>query len=182
MADPYRSREGLSTRSAAVGGNSHEIQVQIDPDFDEEVTGLRTQVRRLRNVAQDIETEAKFQNDFLNQLLQLDYDDLFSPKSSNARLNACTSQCFKAGAHSNDIDQSSGRGEKPHEKTEQEHNRRRIEPCHARHSVCTITVFRSLFVVQILTRMMIWRKCVKLLRNGCYVERKSKELLEVPLL
>ncbi|KAL0318522.1 UNVERIFIED_CONTAM: Bet1-like protein [Sesamum angustifolium] len=70
MADPYRSREGLSTRSssAAYGGYSDEVQVRIDPDFDDEVTGLRKLVRRLRDVAQDIETEAKSQNDFLNQL------------------------------------------------------------------------------------------------------------------
>ncbi|KAL0335767.1 UNVERIFIED_CONTAM: Bet1-like protein [Sesamum radiatum] len=39
-------------------------------DFDEEVSGLRKQVRKLRDVAQEIETEAKFQNDFLNQLME----------------------------------------------------------------------------------------------------------------
>ncbi|KZV45716.1 bet1-like protein [Dorcoceras hygrometricum] len=46
-------REGLSTRPAAYGANSDEIQLRIDPihgDFDEEVTGLRKQVRRLRDV------------------------------------------------------------------------------------------------------------------------------------
>ncbi|ONI35269.1 hypothetical protein PRUPE_1G526600 [Prunus persica] len=67
-AAPYRSREGLSTRPAA---SSDEIQLRIDPmhaDLDDEITGLRSQVRRLRNVAQDIEAEAKFQNEFLNQL------------------------------------------------------------------------------------------------------------------
>ncbi|KAH6786549.1 Target SNARE coiled-coil domain protein [Perilla frutescens var. hirtella] len=50
MAHPYRSREGLSTRSAAFGGNSDEFQVRIEPDFDDEVTGLCKQVRRLRDV------------------------------------------------------------------------------------------------------------------------------------
>ncbi|XP_027149872.1 bet1-like protein At4g14600 [Coffea eugenioides] len=67
-AAAYRSREGLSTRQV---GGSDEIQLRIDPihgEFDEEITGLRKQVRQLRNVAQDIETEAKFQNDFINQL------------------------------------------------------------------------------------------------------------------
>lgn len=47
------NREGLSTRSAAVSGKSDEIQLRIDPmhvDFDEEVFGLRKQVRQLRNV------------------------------------------------------------------------------------------------------------------------------------
>ncbi|KAL0385121.1 UNVERIFIED_CONTAM: Bet1-like protein [Sesamum radiatum] len=72
MAAPYRSRDGLSTRPGAYGGSSDEIQLRIDPmhaDFDEEVSGLRKQVRKLRDVAQEIETEAKFQNDFLNQLV-----------------------------------------------------------------------------------------------------------------
>ncbi|KAK9930337.1 hypothetical protein M0R45_027393 [Rubus argutus] len=52
-------------------GNPDEIQLRIDPihaDVDEEITGLRSQVRRLRNVAQEIEFEAKSQNVLLNQL------------------------------------------------------------------------------------------------------------------
>ncbi|KAF5739765.1 bet1-like protein [Tripterygium wilfordii] len=67
-AAPYRSREGLSTRAVA---SSDEIQLRIDPmhaDFDDEITGLRGQVKLLRNVAQEISTEAKFQRDFLDQL------------------------------------------------------------------------------------------------------------------
>ncbi|XP_059631278.1 bet1-like protein At4g14600 isoform X2 [Cornus florida] len=66
--DFYRSREGLSTRAVA---GSDEIQLRIDPmhgDLDDEITGLHKQVRQLRNVAQEIESEAKFQNDFINQL------------------------------------------------------------------------------------------------------------------
>ncbi|RZC15881.1 Bet1-like protein isoform C [Glycine soja] len=48
-AAPYRSREGLSTRPVA---SSDEIQLHIDPgvDFDDEITGLRGQVRKLKNV------------------------------------------------------------------------------------------------------------------------------------
>uniref|UniRef100_A0A5B7C345 t-SNARE coiled-coil homology domain-containing protein n=1 Tax=Davidia involucrata TaxID=16924 RepID=A0A5B7C345_DAVIN len=67
-AAPYRSREGLSTRQVA---SSDEIQLRIDPmhaDLDDEITGLHKQVRQLRNVAQEIESEAKFQNDFISQL------------------------------------------------------------------------------------------------------------------
>ncbi|CAK9179397.1 unnamed protein product [Ilex paraguariensis] len=67
-ASPYRSREGLSTRPTA---GSDEIQLRIDPmhgDLDDEITSLRKQVRQLRNVAQEIESEAKFQNDFISQL------------------------------------------------------------------------------------------------------------------
>jgi len=43
-------REGLSTRTPAA--SSDEIQLRIDPvgDFDDEITGLRGQVRKLRNV------------------------------------------------------------------------------------------------------------------------------------
>ncbi|KAF5740177.1 bet1-like protein [Tripterygium wilfordii] len=68
---PYRSREGLSTRPVA---SSDEIQLRIDPmhaDFDDEITGLRSQVKQLRNVAQEISTEAKFQRDFLDQLASI---------------------------------------------------------------------------------------------------------------
>ncbi|EEF48585.1 conserved hypothetical protein [Ricinus communis] len=68
-AVPYRSREGLTTRPV---GSSDEIQLRIDPmhaDFDDEISGLRGQVKLLRNVAQEIGSEAKFQKDFLDQLL-----------------------------------------------------------------------------------------------------------------
>ncbi|KAJ9166513.1 hypothetical protein P3X46_021254 [Hevea brasiliensis] len=67
-AAPYRSREGLSTRPVA---GSDEIQLRIDPmqaDFDDEISGLRSQVRQLRNVAQEIGMEAKFHKDFLDKL------------------------------------------------------------------------------------------------------------------
>ncbi|KAF2299746.1 hypothetical protein GH714_003017 [Hevea brasiliensis] len=67
-AAPYRSREGLSTRPVA---GSDEIQLRIDPmqaDFDDEISGLRSQVRQLRDVAQEIGMEAKFQKDFLDKL------------------------------------------------------------------------------------------------------------------
>ncbi|KAL2482513.1 Bet1-like protein [Forsythia ovata] len=90
MADPYRSREGLSTRSVAGGSNPDEIQLRIDPmhaDFDEEVTGLRKQVRQLRNVAQEIESEAKFQNDFLNQLQMTMIKAQAGVKNNMRRLN-----------------------------------------------------------------------------------------------
>ncbi|KAM3342864.1 bet1-like protein [Capsicum galapagoense] len=64
----YRCSDGLSTRQV---GGSDEIQLRIDPmhgDLDDEITGLRKQVKQLRNVAQEIESEAKYQNDFINQL------------------------------------------------------------------------------------------------------------------
>ncbi|KAJ8762545.1 hypothetical protein K2173_007984 [Erythroxylum novogranatense] len=68
-AAPYRSREGLSTRPAA---SSDEIQLRIDPmhaDLDDEISGLRSQVKQLRNVSgSGDKTEAKFQKDFLDQL------------------------------------------------------------------------------------------------------------------
>ncbi|KAK7282866.1 hypothetical protein RIF29_11957 [Crotalaria pallida] len=65
---PFRSREGLSTRPVA-SSDSDEIQLLIDPlNMDDEITGLRGQVKRLRNVAEDIGTEVKSQKDFLEQL------------------------------------------------------------------------------------------------------------------
>ncbi|KAL5539295.1 hypothetical protein UlMin_038757 [Ulmus minor] len=68
MANPYRSREGLSARPV---GASDEIQLRIDPlhgDLDEEITGLHSQVRRLKSVAQEIEAETKLQNDIISDL------------------------------------------------------------------------------------------------------------------
>ncbi|KAG6413326.1 hypothetical protein SASPL_126035 [Salvia splendens] len=90
MSAPYRSRDGLSARAVGYGGNSDEIQLRIDPmhsDFDDEVTGLRKQVRRLRDVAQEIETEATFQNDFLNQLQMTLIKAQAGVKNNMKRLN-----------------------------------------------------------------------------------------------
>nr|GFA04462.1 BET1-like protein At4g14600 [Tanacetum cinerariifolium] len=45
--------------------------LRIDPvhgDLDYEISGLRNQVRHLKNVASEIESEAKNQNEFINQL------------------------------------------------------------------------------------------------------------------
>ncbi|XP_052201659.1 bet1-like protein At4g14600 [Diospyros lotus] len=86
-ASPYRSRDGLSTRQSA---SSDEIQLQIDPmtgDLDEEVTGLRKQVRQLRNVAQEIQSEAKFQNNFLNELQMTLIKAQAGVKNNMRRLN-----------------------------------------------------------------------------------------------
>ncbi|XP_058223876.1 bet1-like protein At4g14600 [Rhododendron vialii] len=86
-AAPYRSREGLSTRQVA---SSDEIQLRIDPmhgDLDDEISGLRKQVRQLRNVAQDIQSEAKFQNDFLNQLQMTLIKAQAGVKNNMRRLN-----------------------------------------------------------------------------------------------
>ncbi|EXB75572.1 Bet1-like protein [Morus notabilis] len=98
-AAPFRSREGLITRPVA---SSDEIQLRIDPmqgDLDDEITGLRSQVRRLRNVAEEIGTEARFQNDFLNQLA------------------------------TNDTDQSSSRGKEQRKEIEQKHHSEWLEQC-----------------------------------------------------
>ncbi|KAH1253255.1 Bet1-like protein [Glycine soja] len=87
-AAPYRSREGLSTRPVA---SSDEIQLHIDPgvDFDDEITGLRGQVRKLKNVAEEIGSEVKFQRDFLEQVVQNGNDKSSSrgEKNNLRRLN-----------------------------------------------------------------------------------------------
>ncbi|GAU35149.1 hypothetical protein TSUD_217820 [Trifolium subterraneum] len=65
-AVPFRSSDGLSTRPGAA---SEEIQLRIDPmDLDNELTALHRQVTRLKNVAEEIGTEMKYQKDFLEQL------------------------------------------------------------------------------------------------------------------
>ncbi|KAE8056984.1 hypothetical protein FH972_013710 [Carpinus fangiana] len=61
-AAPYRSREGLSTRPVA---SSDEIQLRIDPmhaDLDDEITGLRSQVKKLRNQMTVIKAQAGVKN------------------------------------------------------------------------------------------------------------------------
>ncbi|KAK4352352.1 hypothetical protein RND71_027870 [Anisodus tanguticus] len=86
-AATYRSRDGLSTRQV---GGSDEIQLRIDPmhgDLDDEITGLRKQVKQLRNVAQEIESEAKYQNDFINQLQMTLIKAQAGVKNNMRRLN-----------------------------------------------------------------------------------------------
>ncbi|ESR47129.1 Bet1-like protein [Citrus sinensis] len=86
-AAPYRSREGLSTRPVA---GSDEIQLRIDPvnaDLDDEITGLRSQVKQLRNVAQEIHSEASFQKDFLDQLQMTLIKAQAGVKNNMRRLN-----------------------------------------------------------------------------------------------
>ncbi|GKV23488.1 hypothetical protein SLEP1_g33204 [Rubroshorea leprosula] len=81
MANPYRSKQGLSARPV---GNSDEIQLRIDPvhsDLDEEISGLHRQVTELKNVAQEIETEARVQNDLVSDLVNilLDFSSFINP-------------------------------------------------------------------------------------------------------
>ncbi|KAL3371614.1 hypothetical protein AABB24_008251 [Solanum stoloniferum] len=80
-AASYRSRDGLSTRQV---GGADEIQLRIDPmhgDLDDEITGLRKQV------AQEIESEAKYQNDFINQLQMTLIKAQAGVKNNMRRLN-----------------------------------------------------------------------------------------------
>ncbi|XP_057442488.1 bet1-like protein At4g14600 [Lotus japonicus] len=84
-AAPYRSSDGLSTRPGAA---SEEIQLRIDPmDLDDELTGLHSQVRRLKNVAQEIGTEVKYQKDFLEQLQMTMIKAQAGVKNNLRRLN-----------------------------------------------------------------------------------------------
>ncbi|KAL5728723.1 hypothetical protein ACHQM5_001773 [Ranunculus cassubicifolius] len=86
-ADPYRSSEGLSSRPVS---NQDGIQLRIDPihgDLDEEITGLHSKISRLKNVAQDINTEAKFQNDFVTQLQMTMIQAQAGVKNNMRRLN-----------------------------------------------------------------------------------------------
>ncbi|MCL7036628.1 hypothetical protein MKW94_021643 [Papaver nudicaule] len=59
----------VSHRSRSGYGND-EIQVRVDPmnELDQEVDGLRSKLSMLKNVAQEIGTEAKYQSDLISQL------------------------------------------------------------------------------------------------------------------
>lgn len=86
-AAPFRSSDGLSTRQV---GTSDEIQLRIDPmhaDLDNEIMGLRSQVKKLKNVAQEIHSEAKYQNEFVNQLQMTLIQVQASVKNNMRRLN-----------------------------------------------------------------------------------------------
>eukprot|EP00262_Sarcandra_glabra_P002282 TRINITY_DN1255_c0_g1_i1.p1 TRINITY_DN1255_c0_g1~~TRINITY_DN1255_c0_g1_i1.p1 ORF type:complete len:132 (-),score=10.51 TRINITY_DN1255_c0_g1_i1:170-565(-) len=86
-AGPLRSREGLSARSVS---SSDEIQLRIDPmhaDLDEQISGLHGQITRLKSVAQEIESEAKFQNDFITQLQMTLIKAQAGVKNNMRRLN-----------------------------------------------------------------------------------------------
>ncbi|KAJ9670198.1 hypothetical protein PVL29_026627 [Vitis rotundifolia] len=92
MANLYRSREGLSARPVA---NSDEIQLRIDPvhaDLDEEITGLHKKVTMLKTVAQEIESEAKFQNDYISQLQMALSKTQAGLKNNMKRLNRAMAQ------------------------------------------------------------------------------------------
>ncbi|KAJ7943707.1 Bet1-like protein [Quillaja saponaria] len=92
MANPYRSSEGLSARPF---GNSDEIQLRIDPvhaDLDEEISGLHSQVRRLKSVAQEIEAETKLQNDIISDLQMAMSQARAGVKNGMRRLNRTISQ------------------------------------------------------------------------------------------
>ncbi|XP_038697581.1 bet1-like protein At4g14600 isoform X2 [Tripterygium wilfordii] len=81
MANPYRSREGLSSRPVA---GSDEIQLRIDPvhgELDEEISGLHRQVKQLKNVAQEIETEARVQNDIISDM------SIYGPSASKDEID-----------------------------------------------------------------------------------------------
>eukprot|EP00257_Ricinus_communis_P023695 XP_015583745.1 bet1-like protein At4g14600 isoform X1 [Ricinus communis] len=87
MAYPYRSREGLSARPVA---NSEEVQLRIDPvhaDLDQEILGLHKQVSQLKSVAQEIETEARIQNDIISDLQRLMSNAQVGVRSGMRRLN-----------------------------------------------------------------------------------------------
>ncbi|KGN60384.2 hypothetical protein Csa_001559 [Cucumis sativus] len=132
----FRSREGLSTRPAA---SSDEIQLQIDPmqgDLDDEIVGLHSQVKRLRNIAQDIGTEAKSQQDFLDQLIQ-------------------TSVLFCL-VPANDIDKSSSGGEEQCKKIEQKDHTEWIKSCRPGRRICIDLFLYSIHVVENVQKMNVF--------------------------
>ncbi|XP_042510372.1 bet1-like protein At4g14600 [Macadamia integrifolia] len=89
---PYRSRGGLITRPVS---NSNEVQVQIDPmhaELDEEIYGLHRKVKQLKNAAQEIESESKYQKGFIDQLQMTLIKAQAGVKNNVRRLNMSTIQ------------------------------------------------------------------------------------------
>ncbi|KAI3970223.1 hypothetical protein MKW92_052710 [Papaver armeniacum] len=74
MASGLPSYGVVSHRSSTGSGHNNsldEIQIRIDPmnaDLDEQVSGLRSKISQLKNVAQEIGSEAKYQSDLISQL------------------------------------------------------------------------------------------------------------------
>jgi hypothetical protein len=65
----YYSSVGQRTRTYPP---NDQVQLRVDPihgDLDEEVHGLHGKVVQLKQLAQHIESETKFQNELLNQLV-----------------------------------------------------------------------------------------------------------------
>ncbi|KAL2634001.1 hypothetical protein R1flu_005480 [Riccia fluitans] len=67
MAKASSYRSGLSNRTSGQQEQSH-VGVSIYGDIDEEIGVLHSKVGQLKNIAQVIETETKYQNELLNQL------------------------------------------------------------------------------------------------------------------
>ncbi|KAK9098051.1 hypothetical protein Syun_025096 [Stephania yunnanensis] len=126
--------EGLSTR---VVGNSDEIQLRIDPmhgELDDHITGLHKKITQLKSVAQEIESEAKYQNDFINQLNPNNWIPMFLKTA-------------------NDIDQSSSRREEQREAVEQKYCPAGFKPRLACDTVCTLLFLHGLPVVQVFQKI-----------------------------
>ncbi|CAI0422040.1 unnamed protein product [Linum tenue] len=94
MANPYRSSEGLSARPVLTG-SADEVQLRIDPvhaDLDDEILSLQSQVSQLKNVAQEIESEAKYQNDLVSDLQRLMSNAEAGVKNGMKKLNRTVAQ------------------------------------------------------------------------------------------
>lgn len=88
---PYSSRDKLSGRYPNQINDQQQVSVRVDPieqrDLDDEISGLHEKVHRLKHVAQEIETEARFQNELLNQLENTMLKAQAGLKSTMKRMN-----------------------------------------------------------------------------------------------
>ncbi|KAH9571637.1 hypothetical protein CY35_02G104800 [Sphagnum magellanicum] len=83
----YYSSVGQRTRTYPP---NDQVQLRVDPihgDLDEEVHGLHGKVVQLKQLAQHIESETKFQNELLNQLEATVAKAQAGLKSTMRRLN-----------------------------------------------------------------------------------------------
>ncbi|KAG0561618.1 hypothetical protein M758_9G062900 [Ceratodon purpureus] len=76
-------------RAPGYSYNSDQVQLRVDPrdQLDEEIYGLRGQVAKLKQVAGQIESETKYQNELLNQLEETVAKGQAMLKSTMRKLN-----------------------------------------------------------------------------------------------
>ncbi|KAK1285742.1 Bet1-like protein [Acorus calamus] len=155
MANSYgpsslRSREGVNARS---GTNSDEIQLRIDPmhaDLDEEINGLYGKVHQLRNVAQEIETEAKVQKDFVSELAAPSQRSELEKELAYMSFILYSNMVMAIiNTNSNDANQSSSWDEEQYEKVEQEYHSTGIQPCHSCGFICVVLFLHGLSLVEV---------------------------------
>eukprot|EP00210_Caulerpa_lentillifera_P009232 g8801.t1 len=83
----FPSGTGLSSRNRPPINEDH-LQIHVDGefDFDREIDGLRSQVGRLKHVTRSIHSEAKEQNQFMDQVSEIMEQSQIALKRASKKL------------------------------------------------------------------------------------------------